>query len=234
MSLSSQPDTDYQWPVHALGKESKRRILCDESQFRIYHETLLQDEQHSRFYQFPNDAFVFILKGQAYLSDNQAGLALEQYQGSWISPDQAHKLVLLSPHLELLIIAYQGNLAPCAQALYLESQTIESKLITSNQIERQMLSQVESLSIELENYPGKQTEHLHYHRQSGQFIITLEGEMGLSVNHAEVTIEPYDWALVKAKQRHFLKNNQAESSLCLSIYSPPPAKDRVLVLKKND
>lgn len=233
MSLSSQSDTPFSRPSHDLGQLSKRRILCDESHFRIYHESLIQDEQHSRFYQFPNDAFIFILAGQAYLSDTTTGLALNQYQGSWISPTQTHKLVLLSPSLELLVIAYQGNLAPCAEQYHLVNQTCNLQKNSVNNIERQMISQVESLSIELETYPGKRAEHLHYHRQSGQFIITLKGNFSVQVDKKTISIESYDWALINAKQRHFLKNESSEESLCLSIYSPPPAKDRVLVLKKK-
>lgn len=233
MSLSSLPDTSYPSPSHTLGKLSKRRILCDEKHFRIYHESLIQDEQHSRFYHFPNDAFIFLLSGQGYLSDANTGLALNQFQGCWISPEQVHKLVLLSPNLELLVIAYQGNLAPCADPYYLVNQSPFTPKKSNSTIDRQSISHIDSLSIELETYPANQAEHLHYHRQSDQFIMTLKGQLNLKLNNSDLKIGTYDWALVNAKQRHRLKNEMSDNSLCLSIYSPPPTKDRVLVLTKK-
>jgi len=233
MSLSSLPDTAHTRPFHGLGKTSKRRILCDESYFRIYHESLIQDEQHSRFYHFPNDAFIFVLYGQGYLSDSNTGLALNQYQGCWISPDQVHKLVLLSPHLELIVVAYQGNLAPCAAPYYDVNQTGDDTKKINRIIDRQKISHRDSLSIELEFYPAKQAEHLHYHRQSDQFIMALKGEFNLKQDNQGIKIDSYDWVLVNSKQRHRLKNMSSEESLCLSIYSPPPTKDRVLVLTKK-
>lgn len=237
MSVSNPPDSVYQRPQHALGKRSKRRVLCDQSHFRIYHESLIQDEQHSRFYQFPNDAFLFILEGQAYLSDKEVGLALNAHQGCWISPSQVHKLVLLSPTVELLAIVYQGNLAPCADALYLLNQAYDAKnnhLQKGNQsIKRHTLSLSDSLAIELEHYPKHQAEHLHYHRHSDQFVMVLEGELGLKGTRHSTPIKAYNWQLIKAKERHCLMNPLPQASLCLSIYSPPPMKDRVLVLKKK-
>lgn len=234
MSLSSQSDALYPRPSHALGEESQRRILCDESHFRIYHESLIQNEQHSRFYHFPNDAFIFVLAGHAYLADSENGLALAQYQGCWISPTQVHKLVLLSPTLELLVIAYQGNLAPCAEEHYLVNQANYRPNGMLNSIDRQTISRINSLSIELESYPSQQAEHLHYHRHSDQFIIALKGQLNLQLEKQDYPIEEYDWVLVKAKQRHQLNNPSQHKSMCLSIYSPPPAKDRVLVLKRQE
>jgi len=233
MSLSSLPDTVFPRPFHALGKESRRRILCDENHFRIYHESLIQNEQHSRFYHFPNDAFIFVLEGQGYLSDSNTELALNQYQGCWISPDKVHKLVLLSPYLELVVVAYQGNLAPCAAPYYDVNQANDNPKEKNTLIARQQISQRESLGIVLETYPAKQAEHLHYHRQSDQFIMALKGKFHLKRDNTRITIDTYDWALVTAKKRHRLKNERCEESLCLSIYSPPPKKDRVLVLTKK-
>lgn len=234
MSLSDQPTALYPRPQHALGKESQRRILCNESSFRIYHESIIQDEQHSRFYQFANDSFIFILSGQAYLSDSKVGTALNQYEGAWMSPLHAHKLVLLSPNVELLVVSYQGNLAPCANDYYLITQNIPHLNKLEDNITRQTISHIDSLSIELEIYSSKHAEHLHYHRQAQQFIIALEGCFDLQQDKEERKLGPLDWALVNAKQRHRLKNTDQEQSLCLSIYSPPPAKDRVLVIKKNN
>lgn len=233
MRLSSLTDTSYPGPSHPLGKVSKKRVLCNENHFRIYHESLIQNEQHSRFYHFPNDAFIFLLAGQGYLSDINTGLALNQFEGCWISPEQAHKLVLLSPTLELLVIAYQGNLAPCAAPYYLVKQCHHAHTKSNSTIDRQKISHIDSLSLEFETYAANQAEHLHYHRQSDQFIMTLKGKFELKLNNKDIEIDTYDWGLVSAKQRHRLKNAMSEDSLCLSIYSPPPTKDRVLVLSKK-
>ncbi|MGB0942769.1 MAG: cupin domain-containing protein [Marinomonas sp.] len=233
MNSADPAKAPYPSPQHALGQASKRRILCNESHFRIYHESVIQDEQHSRFYHFPNDAFVFLLAGQAYLSDADVGTALNQYQGTWIKPNRAHKLVLLSPSVELLIVAYQGNLAPCANEHYLLNQSSKSKIENNESINRQTISHIESLSIDLETYPENEAEHLHYHRQSRQFIMSLKGDFNLLIDKKEVLLEKFDWALVNEKQRHRLKNLNQDTSQCLSIYSPPPAKDRVLVIKKK-
>lgn len=223
----------YPSPQHALGQASKRRILCNESHFRIYHESVIQDEQHSRFYHFPNDAFVFLLNGQAYLSDADVGTALNQYQGAWIKPNKAHKLVLLSPSVELLVVAYQGNQAPCANDYYLVNQGVKSKIENNDNINRQTISYIDSLSIDFETYKENEAEHLHYHRHSRQFIMSLAGDFSLQLDKKEVLLSRFDWALVNEKQRHRLKNLNQDTSLCLSIYSPPPAKDRVLVIKKK-
>lgn len=234
MTLPELPTAHDSRPQHTLGKESLRRILCNESHFRIYHESLIQDEQHSRFYHFSNDTFMFVLSGQVFLSDTDAGTPLNQLEGAWVAPNKAHKLVLLSPSVEILVVSYQGNLSPCANDFHtaLSSENNDEKL-TPN-INRQTISHTNSLSIELETYPSLQAEHLHYHRHSRQFILSLKGKFNLQLDKKEITLGKFDWALVNEKQKHRLKNLERSESLCLSIYSPPPSKDRVLVIRKSD
>lgn len=218
-----------------IGIDGSRNLIDSTDSISVFHEQLLQEEVQQRFYRYPKDTYVYLLKGQAYLNDAESEVLLKENQGLWLQANKVYRLVCLSSQVDLLIIHCPITNSADSFTAYLKPHSSGSgkRISSKSPVNRWILSQHPQVHIELESIPANYNEHLHYHRQSNQIIVNLNEHLIIEHDHKWLALRKFRGYIINSKTRHKIINPMNKISHVLSIYTPPQKKDRVLVVSKQ-
>lgn len=216
-----------------IGHESKKTLVYRNAEQFIYHEALFQNATPNRFYYFSSPTFLFLLKGEIVLQQNQNEQILKQHQGIWIPLNQTHIATLLSAQAILCLVSFP-KIKP--QEIGETFSKLSSGLMEPkkgrNGVTIWTLWQGSEGLINIESYPAHYKESPYYQRQANQYLLPLNGTLFIAKDkHSPIELKSTGEFIRKRLPRAIL-NHHHEPIIALSITTPYPEKGRVLVLSK--
>lgn len=228
---------------YSVGENSQRFLIHQQDDLFIAHEHLFQNATPSRFYHHSADTFVFVIKGELYLSqipeeyshrndeDNQT--ILKAHQGIWLAAQSMNKVTLLSPAVELCIVRLNPNHAIDSSDDFKKvSSGNVASLVGRNRIQVWPLWQGKTGQISLELYPPHYKETLYYEKSSTQYILPLKGHALITKDKKTAEVCPTSGKVIPQKEPRAMINPTNESIVLFSIITSKPNNGRVLLLKR--
>ncbi|BDX03263.1 hypothetical protein MACH16_20110 [Marinomonas pontica] len=225
-----------------LGAPSKHLIIHQQDDLRIAHEHLFQSATPVRFYHYPANTFLFVMKGELYLQHHQQDTespsqetALKKHQGIWLAANSINCVNLLSASAEVCLVQFSplhdlSDTPPPFKKM--SSGSVESQT-GRGQIKTWPLWEGESGQICLELYPPQYKETLYYHKKATQYFLPLNGTAFLSDKTKQTEVCPIFGKIIPHKQPRAVINPNKDSITMLSVMTPQSTKGRVLLLTRS-
>lgn len=217
-----------------LGKEAHAILLHHCDNLRVRLETLTQATNPIRFYHGFQHTFLFVLKGEVFLKCQQEDMLLKMYQGVLLPKLNTTIATLLTPQVEICVITFfrEPNTVNENEFKKVSSGTVEA-LPERLGVTSWPLWHGRNGAVSINLYPAHYKESTYYHKNTGQFLLPLNGEslMVSTCMKAAKKLSVHGLFIAQKTPKAFY-NISDNSTTVLSIYTPYPEKGRVMLLAK--
>ncbi|MBJ7538480.1 hypothetical protein [Marinomonas transparens] len=232
--MANLSNTHSLYPIqYHLGQSSQRIIIHNQNDLNISHEHLFQDDTPTRFYHYKANTFLFVLKGELYLKQDEQDRVIKQHQGVWLEANTVNIVTLLKASIEICLIRFKASdQSKSLDNLKKVSSGTVNFVSGRNGIKTWPLWQGDSGYIAIELYPPYYKETLYYQKAANQYLQPLNGQVFINNGKGTPQACPEIGKIITTRTPRAILNPNTESVTTLTVTTSPAEKGRVLVLTR--